>query len=64
MWLLLISLFLCPICTFPLQMVKDDLADAHGLGCHLYIFIFLDVFECLFKGEHYWRDDVSLLICT
>lgn len=34
---------------FALEVVEDYLAHAHGLGCHLHILVFLDIFQRLFK---------------
>lgn len=31
-----------------LRFVKDNLAHTHGLGCYLYIFVFLDILQCFF----------------
>ena len=32
-----------------LQVIQDDLAHTHALGSHLYVLIFLDVFQCLLQ---------------
>ena len=50
--------------TLSLQMVKDNLAHAHGLGSYLHILVCLDILQSLFKGEDGGRDDTCLLICT
>lgn len=45
-----------------LVVVKNDLAHAHGLRCHLYVFVTLDIFQTFLKAEYGLRDDACLVV--
>ena len=47
-----------------LEVVEDDFADAHALWSHLYVFVGLDVLECLFEGKLYRRNDARFVVCS
>ena len=56
--------FVLSASTLSLQVVKDNLAHAHGLGSNLHIFVGLDVLQSLLEREDGGRDDTGLLVGT
>lgn len=61
---LLLLIVILAVCAFTSKVIEDGLTHTHRLGSNLYIFVFLDVFQSLFKAEDDRRNDTSLFVGT